>query len=329
MGGRTNSRILLGVTVTIRSSGYTPNLAARRLVQQKAWAVCLLVYPGFLQPTSALLTPLLNLAYEENYDLHLQIYYPTFPLSRRKLAELAAGRRFDGFISTPPCEADGFISNLLDTYKIPLVQIDPLDWELGQPANHPIVARDDRLGARLAVEHLLELGHQRIACLRGPRNLRATFNRLAGWQAALQAAGLEAPPELVQDSEFTFDGGYTGAKLLLQLPRPPSAIYAADDEAALGALFAAQELGLSVPGHLSICGHDDLPAAGRTWPGLTTIHQPVEDLLECALRLLLDALKSSPVERPQVVLAPQLVIRGSTVGRTHLNFPPELSQPKP
>ena len=296
------------VEAAVRSTGFIPNLMARRLVQKKASAVCILVYPGFSQPASALLTRLLDLTYEENYDLLLQTYYPTFPISRRKLVELAAGRRFDGFVCTPPCDADGFVADLLSTYKVPLVQINPLNRE----GATPFLAGDDELGARLAVRHLLELGHRRIACLRGPRNLRSSADRLAGYQSALAEAGLPVDPGLTLDSEFTFDGGYTAFRLLAQLTAPPTAIYAASDEAAHGALFAAQELGLSVPGQLSTCGHDDLAYSRHIWPGLTTIHQPAEEILEQAVRLLIDRLKGVTVSETQVILPPHLVVRGST-----------------
>ena len=296
------------VETAVRATGYIPNLAARRLVQQKSSTLCILVYPGFSQPASDLLTRLLDLAYEESYDVLLQTYYPTFPKSRRKLVELAAGKRFDGFVSTPPCDADGFIADLLATYKVPLVQINPLSRE----GPTPYLAGDDELGARLAVQHLLELGHRRIACLRGPRNLRSSADRLAGYRSALAEAGLVVDPGLVQDSEFTFDGGYTAAHLLIQLADPPTAIYAASDEAAHGVLFAAQELGLSVPGQLSICGHDDLAYSRHIWPGLTTIHQPAEEILEQAVRLLIDLLKGASVNKTHVVLPPHLVVRGST-----------------
>lgn len=296
------------VEAAVRATGYIPNLAARRLVQKKSSALCVLVYPGFSQPASALLTRLLDLAYEESYDLLLQTYYPTFPKSRRKLAELAAGKRFDGFVSTPPCDADGFVADLLATYKVPLVQINPLSRE----GPSPYLAGDDELGARLAVRHLLELGHRRIACLRGPRNIRSSADRLAGYQSALAEAGLPLDPGLIQDSEFTFDGGYTAARSLVQLADPPTAIYAASDEAAHGALFAAQELGLGVPEQLSICGHDDLEYSRHIWPGLTTIHQPADEILEQAVRLLIDLLKGVAVSKTQVILLPHLVVRGST-----------------
>ncbi len=300
------------VQTAIRASGYSPNLAARRLVQQKSFAVCILVYPGFMQPTSAVLTRLLDLTYEENYDLFLQTYYPPFPRSRRKLSDFVSGRRFDGYITTPPCEADGFIVSLLETYKIPLVQINPWIQETADEENQLFVASEDNLGAQLAVTHLLGLGHRRIAFLKGPKNMRAALHRFTGFNFAMNEAGLDVNPEYLQDSEFTFDGGYTAAQILMRLPVPPTAIYAGSDESAQGALFAAQEAGVNVPGELSICGHDDLLSSARTWPGLTTIHQPIEDLLEQALKLLFNKLKGSEFSMDSVILSPRLVVRGST-----------------
>jgi LacI family transcriptional regulator len=302
---KTRSRVL----AAIRATGYAPNIAARRLVTQKSFMVCVLFYPGFTEPASALLSHLLDMAYEENYDLLLQNYYPSFPEARRKLVELIGQRRFDGFVTTPPCDADGFVGDLLSTYKVPLVQINPFDCGTALPC----VTAEDEQGARLAVEHLLGLGHRRIAYLMGPRNLRSSFDRLAGYRAALAAHGIEPQPGWTQDSEFTFDGGYTAARLLLANPgEPVSAIYAGSDEAAHGALFAAQELGLKVPGQLSICGHGDLLYSKYIWPGLTSVHQPAEELLERAVRLLIDILKGpAPVEQ-QVRLPAHLVVRAST-----------------
>jgi LacI family transcriptional regulator len=298
------------VLAAVRSTGYAPNLAARRLAQQKSFAMCILVYPGFSQPASALLTHLLDLAYEENYDLLLQTYFPTFPKSRQKLADLTGGRRFDGFISTPPCDADGFVADLLATYKVPLVQINPLSREVAGCS----VSGDDVLGASLATRHLLTLGHRRVACLMGPRNLRSSFDRLAGFHKTMAAAGLPADPQWVKDSEFTFDGGYTAAQQLLALAPAdrPTAIYAASDEAAMGVLFAAHELHVRVPEQLSIVGHDDLPISRSIWPGLTTIHQPAEEMLEQALHLLIGLLKADPALVTHLVLPPRLIVRGST-----------------
>lgn len=297
------------VQAAIRTLGYAPNIAARRLVQQKASTLCILMYPGFFQPASAVLSRILDLGYEEAYDIFIQPYYPTFPESRNRLVNAIYERRFDGFVTTPPCDADGFVADLLTTYKMPLVQVDPLDRSGGLP----FVAGDDLKGAATAAEHLLALGHRRIAFLMGPRNLHSSTNRLNGYHAALEAAGIPFDPELVLPSEFNFDGGYTATRLLLQRPPEsrPSAVFAGSDEAAYGALFAAQELGLRVPAGLSVCGYGDLPYSAHIWPGLTTIHQPAEEMLERAVRLLIGLLKGTPAEN-HLSLPARLVVRGST-----------------
>jgi LacI family transcriptional regulator len=304
------------VQSAIRALGYAPNIAARRLVQQKASTLCILMYPGFFQPASAVLSRILDLGYEEAYDIFIQPYYPTFPESRNRLVNAIYERRFDGFVTTPPCDADGFVADLLATYKMPLVQVDPLERSGGLP----FVSGDDFQGAQAATGHLLALGHRRIAFLLGPRNLRSSADRLSGYQSALQAAGIPPDPALLQPSEFNFDGGYTAARLLLQAPAltpgttgVSSAIFAGSDEAAYGALYAARELGIRVPDQLSICGHDDLPYSARIWPGLTTVHQPAEETLERAVRLLIDLLKNpSAAIEMHLLLPSRLVVRGST-----------------
>jgi DNA-binding LacI/PurR family transcriptional regulator len=145
--------------------------------------------------------------------------------------------------------------------------------------------------------------------------MRSSFDRLRGYQAALSAYGVAFHPEWVEPTEYTFDGGNTAARLLLErkdLADRPTAIFAGNDEAAYGVLFAAQELGLQIPGELSVCGYDDFSFSKFVWPGLTTIHQPAEDLLDVAAHLLIRLVKGEPVEERQTILPPQLVLRGST-----------------
>ncbi len=296
------------VQAAIRAVGYAPNISARRLVQNKSFQICILMYPGLLQPASGILSLIMDIGYEENYDILFQPYFPTHARSKRKLVSLIYEHRIDGFVTTPPCDAEDFVSELLDTFKVPLVQINPFN----RPEKTPFVASDDIEGARGMMEHLLGLGHRRIAFLMGPRNMRASFDRLEGYKQALEAHSIPFDPALVRDSEFTFDGGYTAARLLLEGSPRPTAIFAGNDEAALGAIYAARELGLDVPGGLSVCGCDDIAAAGRTWPGLTTIHMPAEELIETAVRLLIQILKGSLPSSNQVFLQSRLVLRGST-----------------
>lgn len=301
------------VQAAIRATGFFPNISARRLVQNKSFMLCILMYPGFYQSTSPILTRIMDIGYEESYDILVQPYFPPHKRSKDKLVNLISQHRIDGFVITPPCDADGFVADLLTTYKVPLVQINPFDRSQAIPN----VCGDDYQGAYQATTHLINLGHTQIAVLMGPRNIRASFDRLNGYRAALEANHLEQKPEWIEDSEYTFDGGYTATRLLLEKPVPPTAIFAANDEAAYGAIFAAQERGLRIPDQLSICGHDDLISSKHIWPGLTTIHQPADEILEAATRLLIKLLKGEKVEQTQITLPSHLVVRGSTAPPGH------------
>ncbi len=296
------------VQAAIRAVGYAPNISARRLAQNKSFMICILLYPGLLQPASAILSRLMDLGYEENYDILTQPYFPTHARSKNKLVSLIYEHRIDGFVTTPPCDADDFVADLLDTYKVPLVQINPIN----RPEATPYVAADDVLGARMITEHLLQLGHRHIAFLTGPGNMRASADRLAGYRQALEQHAVPIRPEYVLESQFTFDGGYTAARLLLDRPEPPTAIFAGSDEAAYGVLFAAHEAGLPVPERLSVCGYDDFAMSKNIWPGLTTVHQPTEELIETATRVLIRILKGHPPETNQIFLPSQLILRGSS-----------------
>jgi DNA-binding LacI/PurR family transcriptional regulator len=197
---------------------------------------------------------------------------------------------------------------MLSTYKVPHVQINPYTLDDSIPS----VAGDDTQGARLMTDYLISLGHRQISFLTGPRNMRASQDRLQGYRSALQEAGIPFEERWVRSSEWTFDGGYTLTRIMMQEPQAPTAIFAGNDEAAYGALYAAQEMGLRVPGRLSIAGYDDLAFSKNIWPGLTTIHQPSEEVVERATRLLIDILKGVTPQPPVVRVPSRLVVRGST-----------------
>jgi LacI family transcriptional regulator len=297
------------VLAAVRDAGYAPNISARRLVQNKSYMICVLMYPDYYQTASSLLNITMDLRYEEDYDILIQPYFPTHARSRQKLVNLIYEHRIDGVVTTPPCDAEDFVADLLNTYKVPLVQINPFSHTVGIPS----VAGDDRQGAYAITEHLIQLGHSQISFLMGPHNMRASFDRLAGYQAALQAFNLPYNPELVFDSDFSFDGGYRAARRLLEMqPTRPTAIFAGNDEAAYGAMFAVQEAGLKIPEQISIAGFDDLSFSKNIWPGLTTVHQPSEKIVEAATRLLISILKNEDPSANQLLIPSHLVIRRST-----------------
>jgi len=303
------------VLAAIQTLDYAPNFSARRLVQRRAYMICVLLHEaGFYQST--ILSKVLDIGYQQDYDILIQSYYPSHTKSKEKLEALVRERRVDGLVITPPCDVDPFLSDLLAQSGVPYVQITPLN----RTPEVPYVAGDDYQGAYLMTERLILMGHWRIAFLSGPRNHRASIDRLYGYKAALEVYRVPARDDLVLESLYNFYGGYNAARIALGLAEPPTAIFGGSDEAALGALFALQEMGVKVPEEVSVCGFDDLPQAQQVWPGLSTVAHPVDEIVERAIRMLISILAKREPESRQVVLPSRLVMRGSTAAP-----PPDLN----
>ncbi|WP_152362880.1 LacI family DNA-binding transcriptional regulator [Microlunatus speluncae] len=178
-----------------------------------------------------------------------------------------------------------------------------------------LVTVDHRAGARLGVEHLLGLGHRRIAYLTGPADVVSSQERSEGWREALVAAGVEPTPDLVVGGDFTEDGGYAAGRELLTRPAGITAVFAANDLGAIGLLRALTEAGLRVPDDVSVVGFDGVHLAAYTSPRLTTVAQPIFDLGRTAAELLLNRLAAAPApgSEPQTLVLPtRLEIRNST-----------------
>jgi DNA-binding LacI/PurR family transcriptional regulator len=178
-------------------------------------------------------------------------------------------------------------------------------------ASVPLVQVDNRLGGKLATEHLLSLGHTRVAHVAGAPELGISEERVAGYREALAEAGIEPDPALVVVGSFTLEGGYEAAKSLLARGCP-TAIFAANDLSAIGVINAIVESGRRVPADVSVVGFDDLRLSAYTTPSLTTIHQPALEIAERAMQLLLDLSNGRKVRRLRHLLEPALVVRGST-----------------
>ena len=142
--------------------------------------------------------------------------------------------------------------------------------------------------------------------------MRDAPERADGFLAGLRSAGLDLPPEYLEEGEFSEEGGERAAASLLRLPEPPTAIFAANDRSAIGALRAAQALGVRVPHDLSILGFDDIHAARVTDPPLTTICQPLEEMGETAARLLIRLIRGEQPTESHIRFPATLIVRGST-----------------
>lgn len=176
---------------------------------------------------------------------------------------------------------------------------------------------DERAAGRLATEHLLELGHERIGFAAGNPDFSPTRNKAAGRRQALRAAGLPTSGDgLVAHAEFTFDGGRLAFRALAEAPGgPPSGVICSNDLMAIGVIREAQALGFDVPGDLSVVGFDGIDAAAWNDPPLTTVEQPIDDIAATAVRALRSLIDEGAQSLPNYVFRPRLRLGASTAAR--------------
>jgi LacI family transcriptional regulator len=226
------------------------------------------------------------------------------PDTERIAVESLVRRRVDGLILT---------TARIDT-PIPLEQ-------LGHPMPHVLALRtngssaasigDDHLGAHLATRHLLDLGHRRIGLVGGPPYASSARSRRAGYQHALTEAGIDFDETLVAGDAFSMEAGEVAGRTLLDRSHPPTAIFAVNDNTAIGVMAAAHALGLRIPDDLSLVGYNDIPIVSRLPVPLTTIRVPFQQIATSALELLREAGNGSPPRT--VTAAPTLIPRKSTI----------------
>ncbi|WP_051712794.1 LacI family DNA-binding transcriptional regulator [Actinoalloteichus caeruleus] len=202
-------------------------------------------------------------------------------------------------------------------HRIPYVVLDPVSVP---PPGVPSVGATNWAGGVSATEHLLRAGHRRIAVVSGPEDRLCGQARLAGYRSAMAAAGLPVLPELIAVGDFTLESGRRRAGDLLDLPEPPTAVFACTDQMALGVCDAARERGLTVPEDLSVVGFDDLPEARWARPALTTVRQPLNEMASAAIGLLVRLMRGETAEADRIELSTCLVKRASTSAPS-LGFP--------
>ncbi|HEY1699680.1 MAG TPA: LacI family DNA-binding transcriptional regulator [Trebonia sp.] len=196
---------------------------------------------------------------------------------------------------------------------IPLVVIDPANTP---PPDLPSVGATNWAGGLAATEHLISLGHQRIATISGPARYLCSRARLDGYRSALDRAGISYDPRLVREGDFHHEGGFECAAELLSLPDGPTAIFAGSDQQAFGVYEAARQRGLRIPQDLSIIGFDDLPVARWASPPLTTVAQPLAEMGRAAAEMLGDLINGIPLRTNRIELSTELIVRESTAAPT-------------
>jgi DNA-binding LacI/PurR family transcriptional regulator len=197
---------------------------------------------------------------------------------------------------------------LLQEKQFPLVVV----GDTNLPNGVPTITDDTARGARLAVEHLAEQGHQRIALVNAPNDLIFSSNFFAGYQRAMTKANLPIDENSLEESDFSQKTGYRAGQTLLSRPEIPNAIIAADDLVALGVMAAAQDQGFEIGNDLAVTGYGDILLSEYSQPPLTTIHRPTYALGQRACKMLIAQLQGEVLEETHVVFQPSLVIRQSS-----------------
>lgn len=300
------------VLEAIERMNYLPNSAARNLAAGEATHIGLL----YANPSAAYLSQFLVGALERarTGGLHLMIE-PCVGSDAAELAEVA--RRFgragvDGVILPPPLSESVSILTELALANTPVVTV-----AMGKLYPNALNVRiDDFTAAKEMTAYLIDLGHRKIALIRGDPTHSATVERERGFRAAVATAGLRSQDVAVEQGMFTFRSGLDAAERLLDRPVPPTAIFASNDDMAAAVVSVAHRRGLDVPGDLSVVGFDDTAPATTVWPELTTIRQPVSAMAATALELLLADLRhrrgGGVALSQEVVLSHELITRGSS-----------------
>jgi LacI family transcriptional regulator len=285
---------------------YRPNALARSLRQGKTNTLGLVLpdsaNPFFAEISRSIEDEAFNKGYSvflcnTELDTQRELFYVDV-LSKKQVDGIifvAAGDQAD---SLDFLVREGMPVVMIDR-NVPNVQVDA-------------VLPDHQLGGFLATQHLLQLGHTRIACIAGPSSITPSAERITGYRNALEQAGISYDENLVIRGDYHAQSGMEITNSLLKMNPRPTAIFALNDLMALGALRAAAEAGCSVPRDLAVVGYDDLELSQYTNPPLTTIAQPKREIGRQAVNLLVNRISQKERPTSRLVLSPDLIVRQST-----------------
>ena len=297
---------------SIRALGYRPNYLARSLRSQRSRTIGYSWEPSPPDQVNPILEQFMQSMAESAEEAGYSLL--VFPNRRGKqwvdaYRELINTNRVDGFILSSVEFNDPRIV-LLQEWKFPFVAFGRSNagWEF------PYVDIDGGLGMRKVVEHLLDLGHRRIAALAWPEGSRVGENRMQGFSGALQEAGVFPPPEWIVRGEGIYTFGLQAAERWLNEPEDqrPTAIAAFNDAMAIGAMHAIQKIGLRVGADIAVTGFDDTPMVQYLSPSLTSVHQPIWEVGQLVMSLLLKILHGMPIQAAHILLPPELIVRESS-----------------
>ena len=298
VASETQDRILS----VIEDLGYTTNLAARSMRSQKKNLVGLIM-PDIAYPFAIEVMKGVNRAIaESDFDL---LVYTTGDVRKsgrafheQKYVSLLTNSISDGVILVAPVAGEFNVD-------APIVSIDPL---VSNP-NYSSVHATNYQGAMDAMEYLLGLGHRRIGYISGREELESSNRRLIGYRAALEKAGIPIDESLIASGDYTTETGASGARKLLGLENPPTAIFSSNDQMAMGVFQVAEEMGIRIPEDLSVVGFDNITES--KYMGLTTVDQFISEMGYVATHMLLKLINNEKLESDTYRMQTRLIVRNS------------------
>ncbi|HEY1606702.1 MAG TPA: LacI family DNA-binding transcriptional regulator [Allosphingosinicella sp.] len=300
------------VLEAVKKLNYSPNTAARSLAAGEATHIGMLYANPSAAYLSQFLIGALHAARRAGCHLVIESCESEDADEQAEVTRRFATSDVEGVVLPPPLSESQPIIAELAAIGIPVVTV-----AMGTPAEDSLNVRiDDYAAAAEMTRYLLSLGHRSIGFIKGHPNHIASHDRARGFAAALREYGLDPDEAPIEQGYFTYRSGLAASERLLSRPKPPSAIFASNDDMAAAAISVAHRRGLTVPGDLSVVGFDDTSLATTVWPELTTVRQPISAMAEAALELLLSDLRSrrsgAARHSAERVLEHELIVRESS-----------------
>lgn len=293
---------------------YQPNSLARGLRSGKTKTIGLVIPDISNQFFAEISRKIEDKGFEHGYSVIL-CNTDDDPQKEKSYIDVLLAKKVEGIIFISTVVESNNLEKTME-FGLPIVVVDRDINEI----NSDIVLVDNSIGGFKATQYLIELGHRRIACIGGPSPITPSAQRAAGYKQALQEAGIPVDPALIVYGDFRYESGNKAMRELLALPQPPTAVFASNDMMALGAIQAVNDQGMKIPDDMSVIGFDNIPFSQTVYPTLTTMAQPIHEMADLVVELLIERIKlqrqRSRVEEDKpsykrIVLETKLIKRNS------------------
>jgi LacI family transcriptional regulator len=291
---------------------YSPNAQARGLASRRSYLLGMIYDNPDAFYVDGAQRGMLSVCRESGYELVVHPCDRNSDTLTFEAVNFVNRSKLDGVLILPPISENNELAEALRTAGLNYVRLASI--ALDTPDH--VVVSNERAAVSEMAEYLIGLGHKRIGFVTGPKGLKSTQQRREGFYDAMKKHNLEISESLIAQGDYTFESGMACALQLLKVRNRPSAIFASNDEMAVGVINAAQSMGLSIPDELSVAGFDDSILASRIVPQITTIRRPVREMARLATAKLIATIDGRDGDaRVGVTLVPSLVIRNSTKAR--------------